>query len=90
MKSSTSQSSPERIEAAVRWEGNNLLAIRDFIADVPAVIEPDRGRCHILFFEAGQVILDVLLEHGDGLLKDRSGLIGVARGMRWSDEKSVN
>jgi hypothetical protein len=83
----------KRIDAAVRWDGNNLEAIRDFVIQWPALVEKDGTRARVIIF-AGldnhaikrmEPVLDEILEQGDGLFLDQ-GLLGVARGIVFEHE----
>lgn len=77
----------QRIRSAVRWEGRNLPAVRDFLAELglAALVETDGTKAHVLIVQGADVLLDIILNDGDGLLWD-GRLVGVARNMVFSHE----
>lgn len=77
----------KRIESYVRWEGNNLLAIRDFLAklDFAALIEPVGTKAHIVLIVGTNSNFEITLNDGDGLLWDGE-ILGTARNIVLSGE----
>ena len=69
------------------------MAFRDFLKDIPALIEVSDGRLDIKVYavdgitlENNAVALEIFLRDGDGLMRD-GDLLGVARNIVYKDEE---
>ena len=84
-----------RVDGVVRWEGNNINAIVEFMADIPALFEiTDNKKLHIKVYAGGGIILqdaalalEILLNDGDGLCRD-GPLLGVQRNIVFKGERA--
>ena len=83
----------KQVDRAVRWEGNNLPDICEFLGKLPVRIEVYKGDLIIRVYASEKitlpdngVALELLLRHGDGLMWDGE-MLGVARNMVWEHEK---
>ena len=65
------------IDAVIRWDGTNLEAIRNFIAGAEVDIDQDGTRARIKWNALPDTTTELILEVGDGLVRDGRFVIGM-------------